>query len=294
MRPPDRAMACATLTVILAMTGSTAAASCPDGWLQFDETRGDGEISISARNETSIPLTFTFRLDKSRFSASRRSTFTETLLAREARHLITLSRTSVHQTGKYHYDVECTIGNKDADHNDHVVYLMPYATGHSYRVLQGYGSRFSHTGLEQYAVDFRMTEGTPVHAARSGVVAKIEESHSIGCWEDGCGRYANYIVILHDDETTGEYYHLQQNGVLVAPGDYVTAGDIIGLSGNTGHTTMPHLHFGVYRAHSWGREQSIPVRFLTADGIIDKPRRGGRYLATSPHHVTQSKDSGAR
>ena len=97
---------------------------------------------------------------------------------------------------------------------------------------------------------------------------------------DGCGKYANFIVVLHDDGTTGEYYHVQQNGVLVEPGDRVEAGQMIGLSGNTGHTTVPHLHFAVYRAAEWGRTQSVPVRFASTDGTIDRPRRGARYPAT--------------
>jgi hypothetical protein len=42
---------------------------------------------------------------------------------------------------------------------------------------------------------------------------------------------------------------------------------------------MPHLHFAVYRAAEWGKTQSIPVRFLSSDGIVDKPRRRGRYQA---------------
>jgi murein DD-endopeptidase MepM/ murein hydrolase activator NlpD len=148
--------------------------------------------------------------------------------------------------------------------------------------LQGYGSRFSHTGDEQYAVDFKMAEGTPVHAARGGVVARVEEANSIGCWSSGCGSYANFVVVLHDDGTTGEYYHLMQNGALVEPGDKIRAGQKIALSGNTGHTALPHLHFAVYRASSWGRTQSVPVRFLSADGIVTEPRRGGRYLAVMP------------
>ena len=126
-----------------------------------------------------------------------------------------------------------------------------------------------------------MSIGTPVHAARAGVVARIEETNDKGCWDDGCGAFANYIVILHNDGTTGEYYHLAQNGALVEVGDNVVAGEKIALSGNTGHTTMPHLHFAVYRAAEWGNTQSIPVRFLSSAGIVDKPRRGGRYLAVS-------------
>jgi len=110
-------------------------------------------------------------------------------------------------------------------------------------------------------------------------VARVEESHDIGCWEEGCGRHANYIVILHDDGTTGEYYHLSRDGALVTAGDRVEAGDRIGLSGNTGHTTMPHLHFAVYRAGAWGRTQSLPVRFAHRGGIIERPRRGQRPVA---------------
>jgi murein DD-endopeptidase MepM/ murein hydrolase activator NlpD len=200
-----------------------------------------------------------------------------------------LQRDVATSPGRYRYDFRCTIGDKDADHDDDVVYQMPYAQGKSYRVLQGYGSRFSHTGREAHTVDFNMREGTPVHAARGGVVARTVESHSVGCWDDGCGRYANYIIIVHSDNTTGEYYHLQKDGALVEPGEIVETGQLIGLSGNTGHTTMPHLHFGVYRAIAWGREQSIPVRFMTADGILDKPRRGGHYLATGPRDRTLTR-----
>ncbi len=77
----------------------------------------------------------------------------------------------------------------------------------------------------------------------------------------------------------GEYYHLAPQGSLVEVGDTVRRGQRIGLSGNTGHTAMPHLHFAVYRATDWGRTQSIAVRFESADGIIDRPRRGTRYQA---------------
>jgi hypothetical protein len=42
---------------------------------------------------------------------------------------------------------------------------------------------------------------------------------------------------------------------------------------------MPHLHFAVYRAAAWGATQSIPVRFASAAGVIDRPRRGGNYVA---------------
>ena len=164
-------------------------------------------------------------------------------------------------------------------HDDDHLYSLPYASNKSYRVLQGFGSRFSHTGLEEFAIDIDMPVGTPVHAARAGVVAEVEESHNRGCWDDGCGKYANFIVVRHSDGTTGEYYHLRKGGSIVDVGDTVTKGQKIGYSGNTGHTTMPHLHFAVYCADVRGNIQSIPVRFRSSDGIIERPRRGARYQA---------------
>ena len=165
------------------------------------------------------------------------------------------------------------------EHDDDHLYNLPYASNKSYRVLQGFGSRFSHTGLEEFAIDFKMAVGTPVHAARAGVVTEVEESHNRGCWDDGCGNYANFIVILHSDGTTGEYYHLRRGGSAVVVGDSVSQGQKIGYSGNTGHTTRPHLHFAVYCAAGGGDTQSIPVRFRSSDGIIERPRRGARYQA---------------
>ena len=85
--------------------------------------------------------------------------------------------------------------------------------------------------------------------------------------------------MLHDDGTTGEYYHLMQGGALVEVGESVQRGQLIARSGNTGHTTMPHLHFAVYRATTWGNTQSIPVRFGGAGGIIERLRRGIYYEA---------------
>jgi murein DD-endopeptidase MepM/ murein hydrolase activator NlpD len=282
-----------TLAIVApaAIFSSASLASCPDGWLNFEKAARNGQVVLTAQNLSDIPLTFTMDLELRRLSSSRSTKFTESLAPKESRHVVTLTRRDDETPGNYQYTTRCTIGNKDADHDDDILYLLPYAGGRSYRVIQGYGSSFSHTGREAYTVDFYMKEGTSVHAARAGVVARIEESHSIGCWERNCGAYANFIVVVHDDDTTGEYYHLQQNGVLVEQGQLVTAGQLIGLSGNTGHTTMPHLHFGVYRAIANGREQSIPVRYISEDGIINKPRSGGRYLATGEQQQLTKADT---
>lgn len=260
------------------------AADCDSEWFCVDDRKIDGNVELYAENLSEVPLTFTLHVRTRDYEADGPKQITQTIAPNTSKKLVVLSSSGGNRSGEYRITYDWTIGDMDANHDDDFVYQFPYEPGTSQRVLQGYGSRFSHTGLEQFAVDFKMDEGTPVYAARGGIVARKEESHSIGCWEDGCGKFANYLVILHDDDTTGEYYHLQKDGVLVELGERVTAGQKIALSGNTGHSTMPHLHFGVYRAVSRGREQSIPVRFASTDGIVDKPRRGARYLAIAPEN----------
>lgn len=266
--------------VLAGPTVSAAELECDNDAICFSEVRTDAGYRLLAENLTDFPVTYTVRVRPRNLTADGPRKVTRTLPPRTSQVAIDMHRTNPGQRSWYHYSYDWAFGDRNAAHNDDHVYRLPYASGRSYRVIQGFGSRFSHTGTEQYAVDFRMEEGTPVHAARGGVVADLEESHSIGCWEDGCGLYANYVVVLHDDGTTGEYYHLQKDGALVEIGQRVFPGQKIALSGNTGHTTIPHLHFAVYRAAEWGATQSVPIRFASADGIIDRPRRGGRYQAT--------------
>ena len=265
--------------LLLLATAFPAIANCDSEWLCVDVFDAGGEVGLRARNLGDFPITYTLWVqDPAQHSGGRKSV-TSTLAPRQSENAMLLSGDDVGPHGDLDFSFEWAIGDKDAAHDNDHLYALPYASGRSYRVLQGYGSRFSHTGLEEFAIDFDMKSGTPVHAARAGVVARVEESHSIGCWEDGCGKYANFIVILHSDGTTGEYYHLRRDGALVAVGDRVSQGQRIAYSGNTGHTTMPHLHFAVYRATTGGNTQSIPVRFQGADGIISRLRRGGRYEA---------------
>ena len=270
----------AVIAMTIACIGQPALAACDSDFICIEDEETEDAVLIRAENLTEFPITYTVRVRARNMVTDGAETITRTLSGRDSEVALSMSRNGGGDA-RYRYSYDWTVGDMAAIHDDDHVYRLPYASGKSYRVIQTFGSRFSHTGLEQFAIDFLMKEGTPIHAARGGVVARLEEANSIGCWKDGCGRYANYVVVLHDDGTTGEYYHLQQDGVLVDVGERVRAGQLIALSGNTGHTTVPHLHFAVYRAVEWGNTQSVPIRFVSADGIVDRPRRGGRYQATA-------------
>lgn len=257
----------------------SAYADCQDNWICVEAITNGNKVELLARNLREFPITYTLSVRTRHMRADGPKKVTRTLAAEQSESVMVLSSVDEIRKGSYRYSYDWTVGDQNAEHDDDYVYALPYAVGKSYRVLQGYGSKFSHTGLEEYSIDFDMPVGTPVHAARDGIVARIEEANVEGCWDDGCGKFANYIIVLHDDGTTGEYFHLMKNGALVDVGDHIVQGQKIGRSGNTGHSTMPHLHFAVYRAVANGNTQSIPVRFRDANGIIGRPRRGARYEA---------------
>jgi len=90
-------------------------------------------------------------------------------------------------------------------------------------------------GMRRYrrhqGIDLALNTGTPIYAAFDGKVR-------ISRYANG---YGNLVVIRHTNGLETFYGHLSKNNVQV--GDWVTAGDVIGLSGNTGRSTGPHLHF---------------------------------------------------
>jgi murein DD-endopeptidase MepM/ murein hydrolase activator NlpD len=148
------------------------------------------------------------------------------------------------------------------------VYQLPYAPGQAFPVSQAYDGPFSHHGAERYAIDWRMPEGTPVYATRPGVVIDTKSDSTQGGPSKQFESLANYILIQHPDGTIGNYAHLQRNGVKVRAGQTVQAGDLIGLSGNTGFSNGPHLHFCVFKTKNGLERESIPVKFNTSNGII--------------------------
>jgi murein DD-endopeptidase MepM/ murein hydrolase activator NlpD len=161
-------------------------------------------------------------------------------------------------------------------------YALPFGVGQERRVIQGFGGGFSHTGSQHYAVDFDAPEGTPILAAREGlVVAANALSAGHGAtrdWQDYTRM--NFILVRHDDGTLGEYLHLQHGGVRVKAGTRVHRLDFIGLSGNTGFSNVPHLHFHVMTAAPGGVDaQSFPIEFEIAPGVRAAPVEGRAYRA---------------
>jgi murein DD-endopeptidase MepM/ murein hydrolase activator NlpD len=144
------------------------------------------------------------------------------------------------------------------------VYDLPFSVGASYKVVQGYGGMFSHK--YKAALDFSMPEGTPIHAARSGIIYSFKDNSNEGGLLSKYGKKANYIIIKHNDGSFGCYWHLKKDGVVVKKG-FVAAGQLIGYSGSSGFVLQPHLHFAVKRRLNYEKDSFVRTKFKTSKGI---------------------------
>jgi murein DD-endopeptidase MepM/ murein hydrolase activator NlpD len=123
-------------------------------------------------------------------------------------------------------------------------------------------------------VDVAVPKGTPVHAASAGVVTVARCNARIGrnnysCDRDGglsvqgCGWY---VDILHPNNVISRYCH-QMVRPYVTVGQYVAAGDIIGLSGSSGNSTGPHVHFEIHTNGDVSAVGAIdPIPFMNQVG----------------------------
>ena len=159
-------------------------------------------------------------------------------------------------------------------------YILPFPVGESSEVLQAYCTSGSHSN--QLAYDFIRPFGSEVSAVRYGEVMTVVSHHPDFTTDE----IFNYVNVRHDDGTTSFYAHLLQGSSVVAVGDFVFAGQMIGLNGSSGTPTAcdtfilnpPRdqcavLHFGVYATYPAVHGNDVAINFRNADGTLDT--RGG-------------------
>jgi len=166
---------------------------------------------------------------------------------------------------------DAMIGDPGAHPAENYTYASPFAVGTRFSLEQGFGGRHSHEDEEnRYALDFGVPEGTPVLAARAGVVTQVEDDfRASGTDPARYGDRANYVRILHDDGSMALYAHLAPGSLLRRPGDRVVVGQLVGKSGNTGFSTGPHLHFSVQR----NRGMALRAIPFAMDGVDPRDAR---------------------
>lgn len=158
-----------------------------------------------------------------------------TVTGRDQYGVIVLAPVTSSGSGGGYGGKECSAGSAVAD--EAKAFSWPYPNG--YRLSDVFGPR---GGGFHKGVDMLNPPGTPVHAIADGVV--------IGSSGQG-GTAGVYLAIAH--RVSGEavcsmYMHFQEGSLTVIVGQKVTAGQVIGLTGDTGNATAFHTHFELYGA----------------------------------------------
>ncbi|KAF6656010.1 murein DD-endopeptidase MepM [Enterobacteriaceae bacterium EKM102V] len=145
--------------------------------------------------------------------------------------------------------------------------FMRFPTVKQYRVSSNFNPRRLNPVTGRIAphkgVDFALPIGTPVLAVGDGEIVVAKNGGAAG----------NYVAIRHGRQYMTRYMHMKK--VLVKPGQKVKRGDRIGLSGNTGRSTGPHLHFEI-----WINNQAVnplTAKLPRMEGLTGKER--SEYLA---------------
>jgi len=133
-------------------------------------------------------------------------------------------------------------------------------TQHFGEISSLYGGK-PHNGL-----DIGVPVGTPVVSTEDGIVIAVDNNDQ-SSWQKY--QYGKHVLIEHNNNLATIYAHLSKQ--VVNKGDIVKRGDIIGYSGNTGYSTGPHLHFGVYWAPSIILKAIPPARGVVPVGVVIDP-----------------------
>ena len=161
-------------------------------------------------------------------------------------------------------------------------YVLPWHIGQAFEVNAHFVRDAS---IQKYAYDIGMPIGTDILAMRAGTVVRVEESFIDGDNQPG---HENHVFVQHEDGTVARYAHLTNLGAMVQVGNLVQQGQPIGLSGNTGNSSAPHLHVDLTRGccvvppnyNEMPQGETLPLSFSNASPDASCGlRHRGRYTA---------------
>ncbi|ADR22936.1 hypothetical protein MATR_32150 [Marivirga tractuosa] len=235
-----------------------------------------------ANNTEPIPYTVKINFQKleNLYSRSGEKNFTRTIPANTSNlEILELKKMKVDKGTSFDFNFLYNIGDQSLEVDTEFPYLLPFKHGKRVRVGQGNNGAGTHRGIN--AIDFNLEIGDSIYAARSGIVVEVKEDSNVGGNDPKFEPYGNFIKVYHDDGTIGSYVHLVQKGSFVKKGDQIQKGQLIGISGNTGWSSGPHLHFMVAQNKDF-RNITLPIKFLNYKKQLFIPLESNSYYAYHP------------
>lgn len=272
---PARSALAALAVLICLGCSQTARADIPYPFFVREVDVIDGKRLV-AENEGFAPVSIMVRLTEStNVTASRPLPMAVVIPPRSTEVITTLTAANRQAPWGFRYIYHHLVGDFKAQPVGEWPYRIPVDPVQGTRISQGPDAPLtSHeNGFSRYAVDIPVPIGTPILAARAGTVIDTRLGSDRGGAEPTYADEGNYVRVLHDDGTQALYWHLKQNGVLVRPGARVVEGQKLGLAGNTGYSTAPHLHFAVQVTRVIGDHfEAVSVPFVfkrsAAPGVV--------------------------
>jgi murein DD-endopeptidase MepM/ murein hydrolase activator NlpD len=259
-------MRCFALALALLWAGLAAAQEARYPLTVKGTREGRGAL-VRAHNEGPIPVSVvvTFTEFKN-LQSTERVPIVMVVPANSTLELTRLTPLDPKQGWGYRLRYRMRYGSYNAGHDPAALYRVPWIEGRTFVIGQAPGGKMvTHlSAASREAVDIPMPEGTPILAARAGIVFMTVADNDAGGADEAYRSKANVVRVLHGDGTIGNYVHLMRAGVAVQGGERVEAGKLIGYAGNTGMSSGPHLHFAVTRVVREGdelAEVSEPFRF---------------------------------
>ncbi len=278
VRCPLLIAASMTVCVFVAHPGHAKDELClDDAPVCIEAVQGDSRLSFFASNHTNAPYSIRVAFEELENLEALVPLPLRAVVPAGDRRVVGRFKTIDDAKGtRFHYRFRAALGSSQARPSARQRYRIPFGGDRPRLLSQGVGGRHTHTGKSRWAFDFAMPWGTPVLAARGGIVVEVVDVHVAGGVGARFYDKANRVGVLHSDGSLAMYAHLR-HGAKVKVGDRVQTGDRVGFSGDTGFSTGPHLHFMVWKRQSDLSLASVPIRFHddSAQGMI--PVQGVAY-----------------
>ncbi len=243
--------------------------------IQVFNQKTDNGFIVLANNDEAFPVSISVDFDLTNLISSSPTNIFVIPANTKNDTLTKLIFEELNKTSSFSFKYKSFIGDVlNAKYNKDFVYELPFKKGNTFKLHQGYNGRFSHQG--ENALDFTMPVGTEIVATRDGIVIQVVDNNNEGCPRMSCMELNNYITILHNDGTYSKYVHLDFKGAKVKVGDTVVTGQLIALSGNTGFSSGPHLHFVCYLP-SIENVITLETKFRIDDGSKSVYLQEGTY-----------------
>lgn len=288
----------AGLVLVVACAGAAAQDEYP---FKLETSREGSASVIRAQNQGAIPVSLRLTLPVAEnVTTEPRFPIYLVIPARTNLTVARITQADRTKAWRYQYQSQRSFGSFEARPDPAAMYRVPWMDGRTYVIGQAPGGKIT-THLQPYskeAIDVTMPEGTPIVAARGGVVfSAIAEHDNKGALQESMRNKANLVRVMHDDGTIGNYVHLMPAGVAVQAGEAVKAGKLLGYAGSTGFSAGPHLHFAITRVvrdADGFTEVSEPITFHVGNPpYLFQPRTGLIVTANyaSPGQAPKMRES---